>query len=367
MKNILHVHQNFFPYEGGSTQRLLNQLENINRKNFNAIVLSQKIFNEADIEIIGNGVTVYRYKYFYQIFKLIYKINRENGIDLIHSHNFRPSLFSLISNIFLRKKIIIEMHSIYEVKNLINRIVSKFILRFASQIIVLSKESKRILLEDYNISKPIEIIYNGIDIEAFIFSDKKILEVDDNLIEFIRKSRDDNKIIVSYIGSLHPFQGIDNIVKIVNQVNNKNINFILVGGSTLESEGLAKNINNDRTLVLPFINRNTVKSFYKNIDILLMPRPETLATKSAIPLKPIEALASGALVYSTIVGGMLELKEITKSENIIFMTVLEMIEKLNNMNNLTKIDNKITSGNLELFNIKVQVQKLNDLYSDLTK
>ena len=364
-KNIVHIHQKFYPYQGGSTQRLLNQLENLDKEKFNIIVISQKMGNEPDYENYHH-INIFRYSKFFQIFRILNKIDKEMGVDLLHSHNYRPSFFAVIANIILRKKIIIEMHSIYDVNNWFKKIVSKILLKSANQIIVLSDESRRILNEEYKLKNEIEIIYNGVDIDSFIHSNSSFSNFNKELGQFIQNAKGSKKILIGYIGSLRSFQGIDNVVKIINEAKNDNVNFLVVGGTQEESADLSKKILNKNTCISPFIDKIAVKSVYKNLDILLMPRPYTLATQSAIPLKPIEALASGNLIYSTMVGGMVELNNIIKSDRIKFMSVAEMIHEVNSLTYVEKVELMSDHKGLYIFDEKTQTQKLNDLYVNLT-
>lgn len=363
-KNIVHIHQKFYPYQGGSTQRLLNQLENLDKDHYNIIVISQKLKNDLDYEIY-HGINIIRYSNFFQIFRILLKINKEVGIDLLHSHNYRPSFFTIMTNFILSKKIIIEMHSIYELKNWFKKFISKILLNSVDQIIVLSNESKRILNDEYKIKTKIEIIYNGVDIDSFVNSKDNIIKYNNEVSRFIRESKEKNKILVGYIGSLRSFQGINNVIKIINVTKNASVNFIIVGGSDEESRMLAKKIYNKNSYISPFVDKKNVISIYKNLDILLIPRPHTLATQSAIPLKPIEALAAGCIIYSTKVEGMVEFNKIVKSDKIKFMSTDEMIVEINNLKNVEKSDLIKDLKGLYAFDEKTQAKKLTNLYVNL--
>lgn len=362
-KTIVHIHQKFYPYQGGSTHRLLNQLININTERYNIIVISQKLDNEKDEELY-KGIKIIRYKKFYQIIRLLKDIEKKYKIDLLHSHNYRPSFYTAIFNVFHNKKMIIEMHSIYEVNSWLKKEIGRFLLKIANQIIVLSNESKRIIKEEYKIDKDIEIIYNGIELDKFINSDRELSSDNLDIKKFIDGSREKGKIIIGYIGSLREFQGIDNVIKIINSINNKKIRFIVIGGTEVESAEVAKKITSADVLVKPFVEKTQARKIYKNLDILLMPRPNTKATQSAIPLKPIEALASGNIIYSTNVGGMNELNDILKSNRIKFMTVDEMIIDINSLDYVPTFDEEGLDG-LYFFDEKIQAEKLGNLYEKM--
>lgn len=365
-KTVVHVHQKFYPYQGGSTHRLLNQLMKINKENFNLIVISQKLNNEPDEEIY-EGIRIIRYKKFHEIIKILIKINRVYKIDIIHSHNYRPSLYASIARVLLNKPFIVEMHSMYKTKRKLSSIIGMKILKSANKIIVLSNESKRIINEEYQINNlvEVEVIYNGIDINEFRNSDS-IIDLDDTkLLNFITETKNKEKTLFGYVGSIRDFQGIDNIIKIINSVNNNLTSFLLVGGDSEDVNELKLKIqkNKNNTYIREFVDKSKVKKIYKNIDILLMPRPHTHATNSAIPLKPIEAIAAGKTILATDVKGMRELAEIINSNKILFMSVEEMIKRIND--NHIKINTNDKNEDLSLFDINKQAKRLEEIYNNL--
>ncbi|WP_243293020.1 glycosyltransferase family 4 protein [Bacillus sp. FJAT-47783] len=362
--SIVHIHQKFYPYEGGSTQRLLNQLSYLDKSKYDVYVLCEKI-GEEPTEENYQGINIIRYNRFYEIPFILKRLTKQIEINILHAHNFRPSFYANLFNLFSRKVFIIEMHSIYTVKNKISAWIGNKLLSKANSIIVLSNKSREILLNNLNISGEVNVIYNGIDLNDFRFANKEIMSIDRDFAEFVEEAAKKKDILVGYIGSIRPFQGIDNLIKIINSVTNEKIKFIVVGGNNQESNNIKSKIKNRNVFVREFVKKDKVKHIYKNIDILLMPRPKIASTDSALPLKPIESIAAGNLIYATNVGGMVELKQLTNSPRIKFLSVEEMIEDLNRLH-IGDIDkNTINEGELGLFDIKSQVKILDDIYSSL--
>jgi glycosyltransferase involved in cell wall biosynthesis len=88
-----------------------------------------------------------------------------------------------------------------------------------------------------------------------------------------------------------------------------------VGGAH-EQHLKLKDISGDSVSYHHFVTQDVVPQVYKELDLLIMCRPELPETSTAIPLKPLEALASNKLVLSTDVGGMKELSNTLKTQNL---------------------------------------------------
>ena len=355
---VLHIHQNFYPYRGGSTMRLLNLIKNDSQ--FNHVVISRKLDGDNDYDV-HCGIKIYRYSHFYQIPCIMAKLIKLFDIKIIHAHNYRPGVFACLVNLFAKRPFILEMHSIYDVKGTIKNFLKKWVLKKAQKIIVIS-ESSREMLVGFDIPREkVEVIYNGIEIDRFasISNDQAPWIQDNEFQAFLEKNK--GNIIVGYVGSLKSFQGIDNIVEISKHLNNDKVALLVVGGSKSESNDLKNKIQYENAYVRPFVDQDQVHAVYSVIRVLLMPRPLDRKTDSAVPLKPIEALASGCLVYSTNVAGMLELKAASNTNRIQIMNIDEMIRRLNTLDD-SSLDATDMSCDLTPFDLRSQQKKLDDLY-----
>uniref|UniRef100_UPI001C71DAFB glycosyltransferase family 4 protein n=1 Tax=Aliivibrio sp. SR45-2 TaxID=2760931 RepID=UPI001C71DAFB len=232
------------------------------------------------------------------------------------------------------------------------RFLTKFVHKICDQGLVLS-ESSVTALKDRGFTKPISVIYNGVDIMKFRNASAE---------HCIFK---DNAIIVGYIGSIEAFQGVDSFCKIAKQVKNKrsDITFVVVGGDKAK-HNILKKIAEGTVDFYEFFPPELVPSIYKRFDCLLMTRPSLPETESAVPLKPIEALGSHIPVISTKVGGMVELKKVLDSTNIHLFDTLEEIESylLNlDFGNMLFHEEK----NLAMFDVAKQANRLEDVYEVL--
>lgn len=363
MKNkkthIVHVHEKFYPFMGGSTHRLLNLMNVIDFKKFNITVICENS-EHCERESTYKGINIIRFDSYFEIPKILININKYNKIDIIHSHNFRPSFFSFfINKVLMKKPYIMEMHSIYETTNRIKQSIGNFITKKSDRIIVLSNRSKHYLIDKLNIdSKKIDVIYNGIDTTL----SESYLEYDD---EFLKsKFNNPDLIKLTYIGSLDKFQGIDNIIKVINEIKRKDIFFIIIGGNYDEIKNVETKIMNNNVYTSPYIDKKYVQYIYTKSDALMVLRPSMLSTETAIPLKPLEALVNKCKVLSTKVGGMIELDEIIKSEDIIFFEDITSV--LEYLNTVEKSDLETSEDiNVSMFDVKNQSKLMSRLYEEM--
>ena len=98
-----------------------------------------------------------------------------------------------------------------------------------------------------------------------------------------------------------------------------------------------------------------------------MTRPIISETQSAIPLKPIEALAAGASVLSTEVEGMLELKKLTQANDnqIRIMDIQSMITYINNVCKDNLKDDLMPLNNINIFDQKYNSGLLAEIYKEI--
>jgi len=371
--HIVHIHEKFYPHMGGSTFRLLNLLNGVAKQNPNfkfTVLCENHTKNLLSEETLSSNVNIIRFKSYFLIPFLLFNLARQKRIDILHAHNYRPLFFTFLSNFFLRKPLVVEMHYVYKTSFLKQIIVNiLFKLMQKNEIITISEKSKKYLSKIYKIPEErIKVVYNGIDLD-FFKNFHTIPKPDDyqRIFKFISKF----KLKIGYIGSFYDWQGIFNFVEVARRVveERKDRGFIMIGDGPeflkikklIEKYSLEKNI-----LVHSSVSQDKIPLFYNLIDILLLPRPSTLATETAIPLKPIEALACKKIIVSTKVGGLSELKEKITDGIFLFDQVEEIVTFLKEFDTkkykLEKIPEK-----LNIFSDLYQSKNLIDIYHGLTK
>jgi glycosyltransferase involved in cell wall biosynthesis len=357
--HVVHVHDKFYPFMGGSTHRLLNLLKNIDYNYFDVTVICE---NSENVEKKGKfqNINIIRYDSYIEIPKILKLLNRDKKIDIIHGHNFRPSLFSYITNrVLLKRPFIMEMHSIYETSNFIKQYIGTILLKKSDRVIVLSNKSKQYLINNDQIEESkISVIYNGIDFNEH----KNYIKLEDDKINKIIK--DEKLIKLVYVGSLDRFQGINNVIEVINNVNREDIAFLIIGGNNNQIHEVKNRINNVNVNLIPYIDSKYVPFIYFNADLLLVLRPSMLSTETAVPLKPLEALINKTKVLSTKVGGMIELQKVLGSDNIHFFDNNK--EVIDYINNLEKKQLKFQGEEtLQMFNVEKQSRALDNFYKEL--
>jgi len=290
---ILHIHEKFWPYMGGSTTRLLNLISESDMVHY---VLARKhTINLAKVSKVGR-VRVIRYKTSIELLRLLCYLCVKKDFDVYHVHNLRAAFFFLPflwAKNFLRKgKVILELHSVYFPSSKFKRWVSKKAVSCYANILLLSDRSICMLEAYYGVkNKNIAVVENGISLKDFRYN---------------RNVK--GSIKICYVGSLKAFQGLEKFVSIANSVVSEKVEFHVFGGTEGEIHSLKMKDRNKQVNFHGVVEYAAVPKIYSEMDVLLMTRPKMKSTDSAIPIKPIEALGVGLDVFSTNVGGMCELQ-----------------------------------------------------------
>jgi len=369
--NIVHINDSFYPYCGGSTYRLLNLLKGVTKESsqFNFVVITKNYNRELPKkERLEENILIVRFKEYREIPLLLQNISHEITIDIIHAHNYRPAFFALLGNIFLKKPFIIEMHSLYKV-SYIKQIIGRFSLRKADKLIVLSEKAKYYLVDVCKIKKEkISIVYNGIDIN--FFKNYELTEYVNNIYERIIHFLSKFELKIGYIGTFYEWQGVYNFIDIAKEIIQKrnDIGFLMVGGGPdylkikyiIEKENLS-----NRIFIHSSVPYKDIPFFYKLIDILLIPRPSTLSTEIAIPLKPLEALACEKIIVGTKVGGLSELQKKFQNNIFLFDSMQEISLFLQNYNKSEVCSQKDLIKEIQYFSDSSQAKKLIKVYREV--
>lgn len=348
---VLHVHEKFYPHMGGSTFRLSRLLF---KSKFKHLVLAHK--HDPDLSNVGRSrnILIVRYSNILNMFALLIYLRNRWKADIIHLHNFRPGCCLLLP-IFNRRKIILELHSLYQPKFLYKKILSKLINILAKNILVLSLSMKAKLGN----SERIKIVENGYDANLFNLNDRPA------------SNCTKDTIVVIYSGSLHGFQNIAGFVEIANNVSDGKYEFHVYGGTKQEISKYKKMNAVNNIFWHGWISEVELSKVYNKSDVLLMTRKCNHITDSVIPLKPIEAIASGCSVVSTKLAGMWELSQRVEGNMVQFFE-LANIESFKEATQRAMEANKDlrlkhTKSNVEYYEVKAVAKKLDVIYTEVQK
>ncbi|WP_439832742.1 glycosyltransferase family 4 protein [Aeromonas caviae] len=350
-KVVLHIHQKFLPYKGGSTQRLLNLIKNASDEYMHIVVCINSEHVESFSQV--GDIKIFRCDKYSNIPFLLLKLFFKYKFDIVHYHNYRPAFFGLVSKIlFPRARTIFELHSVYIPTTKLGRLLTKLVHYACDEALVLSNSSVS-ALKKTGFKKKISVIYNGVNLDVFKNA---------NRASELLKGKTN---IVGYIGSIEAFQGVDTFCSIANNVKKirKDIDFVVIGGN-IENHHKLDSIAQGAVDFYEFFSPEAVPALYKKFKCLLMTRPSLPETESAVPLKPIEALGAGIPVISTNVGGMKELKSILESSNIHLFDTKEEIEAFLLSDKLDKLQ-FIEEKQIFKFDVNRQSELLEKAYTEL--
>ena len=163
----------------------------------------------------------------------------------------------------------------------IEKSVNSKTLRNASYLLVMNPETKRIVINEYNVDKKkISIVPNGINLELFQNKEKT------------------GKKIVLFSGAMYNHRGIDVLLKTVKKVSEKipDVRYELFGDGP-EREKLEEYVKDEKLEEYVFfkgwIKREELPNRLKHASIGIGPLKATTVTHDALPIKVLEYMASG--------------------------------------------------------------------------
>lgn len=214
---------------------------------------------------------------------IIFKIIKEENIELVHSHHRMTTLYCKILRKVMNFKLVHTQHLCIEDKKIFTRIILRKL-----PVITVSNGARDNLIKKYGLKKDnIKTIYNTINKEN---SNNKIDKI---LLELNRK-----KIFtVAHISRLVDYKGIYDFVEIAKNISSKtqNIKFVIIGDGPerLNLQNYIKE-NNLEESVYMLGNRSNVINLLSYIDLVLL-----CSYIEGLPLVPLEAFSKGVPVIAT--------------------------------------------------------------------
>ena len=174
---------------------------------------------------------------------------------------------------------------IKSIQRKIEKMLNTKTLQAASHLLVVNEEMRKIVKEYYKISdEKISIVPNGVDLTKF------------------KDHKQQNKIIL-FSGAMYSHRGIDVLLESAPKVIQKipDVEFILLGDGPerkkLEQIVSEKKIEKN-VFFKGWINRDEIPNQLSNASIGIGPLKLTDVTKSALPIKVLEYMASGLPIIS---------------------------------------------------------------------
>ena len=238
-------------------------------------------------------------KYQFSAIIKISKIVRNKKIDLIHtqgpgSTDFFASCIACLTKtpLIITRPVMIEDWIRPNLNKKIYALFDKFILNRASYVVAVSKAGVKYLTKNSKLPKQkVALIYNGVDINLFTPSEKKI--------------RDNDTLYIGTCAQLAPHKGWPDFLRVIYlcKKNFPKLKCIIVGDGPMRREVLnrANSIGLFNTIDWVGFQKN-VKPYLNKMDVFLM-----TSWSEGLPVAIIEAMAAGLPVVATSVGGVSEL------------------------------------------------------------
>lgn len=293
------LHESKMPY----LRKLIQKMAHIN--SFFSF-MAFYIFNLRHAKEVVNRIVLEKNNQwiFNDIFTAYYFIKKyphEKSLYLILHNNGDPTrmiyeTYTKLEQSFYRKRIEKEAEKI---------------IKFVKRIILLSPESKKILIERYsklNLGGKVEVVENGSKINI-----KK------------RRRKKDNKMIGLSVGSISYRKGFDFLVEANNEKKFENISILCVGN--IQDVDIKNKNKKENIIFLGSKNSNEVSQLLADADFFIL-----CSRDEGMPISIIEAMQYKLPIFATKVGAIPEM--LSNGEGVLIEPnkegVLKVLQEINN-------------------------------------
>jgi PEP-CTERM/exosortase A-associated glycosyltransferase len=336
---VLHVLDTSIPDTAGYTTRANYLVVNQKRLGIEPVVLTSERFkgvSGAAEESIA-GIRYYRTRKkgscprrvpvlaeldeIKTLARRIAEVAAREKLDIIHAHS--PSLNGAAALKYCRGRnipLVYEIRAFWEdaavdrgafaegsLKYRLRRRHETSVVGKADAVIAICEGIKNDLVLRGTPAEKLHVVHNGVDHALF-----QPLQPDNGLKRELGLL---GKTIIGFIGSFFHFEGLQDLIRAMQAIvqKNRNINLLLVGGGQVD--GQLRELTKELGLghAVHFIGKvphDQVSRYYSIIDLLVYPRISKRITELVTPLKPLEAMAMEKAVLMSDVGGLKELADV---------------------------------------------------------
>ena len=172
-----------------------------------------------------------------------------------------------------------------------------FAVEKCKKIVTISKDSDELVVDTFkNVNGKNVIIKNGYDPEVFYPKEYSKIEV----LKELGINKEFDKV-VSFVGKLTNFKGVDVLLKACKEYENENILTLIAGNGELYEDlnELKKNLNLKNVVFLGNRPHETLRKIYNIADVSIVP-----SRREPFGLVALEAMACGTPVIGTNQGGI---------------------------------------------------------------
>ncbi len=313
------VTHTFLPHVGGIEKVVNEQSKRLLQKNFEPMVVTNRIGTPKQYVVDGVNVNCYeslntgfRLGIPYSIptvpsFEVFLKAVKSSKIIHAHGHPYLTSLIAAKLARRYNKPFVLTQHNTFiEYDNIFDKIerlndlaVGKETIKEADKIITVSHATKDYVLSLGAKPEKIKVMYNGVDMERFKPLAGKREEMRRKL------GFPQNATVVVTVRRLVYKNGVDTLIEGANLAikKNPNIIFLIVGKgpdqSSVQMRAQELGIENNFRLA-GFVIDEDLSLYYNAADFFVLPSK----SGEGLPLVALEAMACGLPVIATDVGGI---------------------------------------------------------------
>lgn len=250
-----------------------------------------------------------RIKKFFRMYYFLKKL-KEVAInlnpDIIHGHAiFFCGIPAYIVARKLKKPFIYEYRSNWEdnvyseggFKDWQYKLVRNFenlTFKFADRVICINENLKNDVVNRGVSPSKIDVVPNAVDTRKFYPVEKNN--------DILKKYNIENKFIIGFIGSVLEIEGLEYLLKVANNLRNReNIHFLIVGNGNYfdKVHKLYEDLNLNNVTFTGRVPYDDVLQYYSLIDVFCIPRVNTKTSQEVTPLKPLEAMSCEKIVVAS--------------------------------------------------------------------
>lgn len=354
---------------GGVESVVMNYYRNIDRNKIQFDFIcdddSTNIPYDEIEKMGGKVILIPPYQKVFDYHKSLKKILKDGNYKIVHSHINTLSVFSLFAAKCAGVPVrIAHSHSTTnkkeKKKNLMKQVLRPFSKLFATDYMCCSELAGRWLFGNKEYDKGnVYLLNNAIDLDKFKY--------DENIRNIKRKELNikDDTIVIGHVGRFVEQKNHRFLIDIFNEVYKKNNNSILLlaGQGPLMDEMKEKVSNLGLDNCVMFLGqRNDINELYQAMDVFCLP-----SLYEGLPVVGVEAQATGLLCVLS--------SDMTKETKVLESTEFVSLDKstdewadiiIDDFNEHKRVDTNLEISN-NGFNIKKEVNKLENKYSDLMR
>jgi glycosyltransferase involved in cell wall biosynthesis len=293
------------------------------------------------------------------LLKLIHKIKP----NILHLHGFGASNFGRLASFITKTPNVLHEHAVVSWQPSYQKIADFLLSPLTDKAIAVATDVATYMTETRKIQKmKIQIIYNGIDINNFIFPEKSVVENERKLLGISNNTK-----IICSIGRLAKIKGlnylIDAMAEVLKQRSDVNLLIVGEGAERTNIEKLCKSYQIfDNVIFAGF--RKDVSTLFAMSDMFVM-----TSLSEGTPLSLLEAMNTGLPIVSFPAGGVKEILVNEKNGIVVPMKdVKQLSEKILWLLDSPDVCQKLGKQakiDCKNYDISVSVQKITNIYKSV--